>query len=395
MSLSVLTRPDVPSSAKAGFAVGDVQAVSPSSGIFQPVAVGDWIKSCPVVSPSYKCADLVTLFRQKKELECVVVCDEAHFPQGLIMKYRFFRLLGSLYGMSLFGHKSVAALMDEHPLRSEADVEPQQLIDRALSRDESTFYDAVIVSKEGKFAGILTVNDLLNVSRLLQKKADNQQILTIRHTESMIEGIHQSVENVAASTHDTQACSERIAEIADQGRDQLAQMLQLFRLWSDTADRQDQAIAQLTERTSAAESIIRLISELADQCNLLAVNASIEAARAGAHGRGFGVVASEIRALADQTKQSAVQINRHLKSMTEAVGGAAALVREGKNGADRGFAQVKRTEDTFAQLWSSSTMNKEAADRLNRASDEAKAISGGIRKEFHKLIRQMNGEREI
>ncbi len=203
------------------------------------------------------------------------------------MKDRFFRLLGSLYGMSLFGHMPISELMDPSPLVAELTIEPQALIDRALSRDETTFYDAVLLTDKGKFVGILTVNDLLNLSRLLQREAVSRQVRTIRDSESMIANIHESVENVTEAANDTQACSDRIAEITDQGREELDGMLQLFKLWSNNAAKQEKAVNLLTERTSAADGIIRLIADLADQCNLLAVNATIEAARAGAAGKGF------------------------------------------------------------------------------------------------------------
>jgi methyl-accepting chemotaxis protein len=360
------------------------------SDIFQPIVVKDWLKGCPVISPMQQSDHLVTLFRRNKQLECVVVCDDGHHPIGLIMKDRFFRLLGSLYGMSLFGRRPISDLMDPLPFTAELSIEPQELIDRALSRDAETFYDAVLLTDNGKFVGILTVNELLNVSRLLQREAVNRQIRTIRDTESMIANIHESVAKVTQTTNDTQASSERITVIADQGRSELEGMLQLFKLWSTNAQQQEKAVIQLTERTSAADKIIKLIADLADQCNLLAVNATIEASRAGEQGKGFGVVANEIRTLADQTKQSARQINGLIQSMMEAVQSAASLVGEGKRGADKGFSHVKKTEGTFAQLWSSSELNHEAASRLMIASSEAKEISTEIQKEFQKLVNQMN-----
>ncbi len=179
--------------------------------IFQPIVVKDWLKSCPVITPSQQSDDLVNLFRRSKQLECVVVCDERHRPLGLIMKDRFFRLLGSLYGMSLFGHRPISELMDPMPLIAELSIQPQALIDSALSRKEETFYDAVLFTDNGKFMGVLTVNDLLNVSRLLQREAVSRQIRTIRDTESMIANINDSVAKVSGASKETQAFSERIA----------------------------------------------------------------------------------------------------------------------------------------------------------------------------------------
>lgn len=386
VSTSVLTKPEAERTTARVSRVIDQPVIE----IFQPIVVRDWMKGCPVIPPTQMSDDLVTLFRRKKQFDCVVVCDDLHRPIGLIMKDRFFQLLGSLYGMSLFGHKAISEQMDSAPLIAEISIDPQELIDCALSRGEETFYDAVVLTDNGKFVGVLTMNDLLNVSRLLQREAVSRQIRTIKDTETMIMSIHESVDSVAEATNDTQACSERIAEITDQGREELDETLQLFKLWSSNAVKQEKAVDQLTERTAAADGIIRLIADLADQCNLLAVNATIEAARAGEHGRGFGVVANEIRSLADQTKRSAGQITGLIKSMTEAAQSAVKLVGEGKKGADKGFSQVKKTEDIFAQLWSSSELNQEAASRLMEASREAQLRSNEVRKEFQKLVQQLN-----
>jgi len=363
----------------------------PAQELFEPIVITEWMKSCPTVMSDQVCDDLVTLFRHNKEADSVVVCDERGLPIGLVMRHRFFRMLGSTFGISLFGHKSIALLMDDRPLMANIDIQPWQLIDRALKRDEMTFYDSVLLTDRGKLAGIVSVNDLLQMSRLLQKEATGKQVRTVRDTESMIGFVHASIDRVAETTHDTQLLSDRIAEMTDRGRQELEDMLSLFKMWSDIAVRQEKAIAELTDRTKAADGIIKLIADLADQCNLLAVNASIEAARAGEHGRGFGVVADEVRGLADQTKQSAVQITRQLQAMTAAVNSAATLIYEGKQGADRGFVQVKRTEDTFSQLWQTSEQNHEAAIRLIEACTEARNISLRIRSEFGKLVNQLHG----
>ncbi|MFC5704339.1 methyl-accepting chemotaxis protein [Cohnella faecalis] len=392
MSLVLLERPTPPmiSTPPASLTPPPLEALIERE-LFQPVVVADWLRGCPVVSGDQACSELVGLFRQKSELECVVVCDEGRRPVGLIMKHRFFRMLGSLYGMSLYGERPISVLMDAKPFMTDTSIAPQELIDRALSREESTFYDVVVLTKQQKFAGILTVSDLLHMSRLLQRETSDKQIRTVRGTETMIGEIRGAVEKVTVTTKDTQECSERIFETTEKGRNDLSDMHNLFKRWSDIAIRQDRAIEELTQRTASADSIIRLIGELAVQCNLLAVNATIEAARAGEHGRGFGVVADEVRALADQTKQSTDQISKLLRSMTEAVKEAESLVKEGKRSADHGVQQVVKTEDTFNQLWKSSTRNMEAADRLNGVSRDANDLLNKIGVEFEKLVAQMNG----
>ncbi len=357
----------------------------------QTVSIREWLRSCPVVSPGTLCGDLADLFRRNTELECAVVCDERRRPLGLLMKHRFFRSLGSTFGMSLYAAKEVSLLMERHCFSAEIEISPRSLIDGALSRNEETFYDAVVMTEQGKLAGILTVSDLLHLSRMLQKEAAGRQIRTVRKTEEMIGDITRAVKKVTAASHEMLACNEEITKTADLGRRDLEGMLRIFRQWSDNASYQEKAMNQLTERALAANQIVGLIAELADQSNLLAVNAAIEAARAKEHGRGFGVVAREIRALADSTKQSAGEIRFMLQTMAEAVTEIVNLVHDGKQGADQGVVQIRRTEETFARLWDSSERSKQAVGRLLQSSGEAENVADGVNREIGQLMAQING----
>lgn len=352
--------------------------------------IKEFVRGCPSVPRQLPCAELLQLFRERTDVECVVVCTEQSVPMGLIMRHFFYRKLGSLYGMSLYSGKTTSFLMDDHALQAEADIPPQKLIDSALSRPDETLYDAVIITENRKFIGVLTVNDMLNISRLLQKQAASQQLQTIRSAEAMIGEISETVDGVMEKARKAHSSTHKITEMTEHGRTQLAYMMEGFQKWTDYAGRQADSVTDLLARMESASGITGLIGQIADQTNLLAINASIEAARAGQHGKGFAVVAGEIRSLADQTKSSALQIRRLLQAMGEAAASVAELVEEGKRGALAGIQHVDRSRSAFAEMWHMAEENAKAAELLIRASADAHQTTEQVSGQIAKLSAQMH-----
>jgi methyl-accepting chemotaxis protein len=101
-----------------------------------------------------------------------------------------------------------------------------------------------------------------------------------------------------------------------------------------------QRILALSERTQAIGEIVATVNDLADQSNLLAVNAAIEAAKAGEHGRGFAVVAQEVRNLADQSREATAQVASILGDIQKAANGAVMVTEQGTKGVAAAVEQV-------------------------------------------------------
>jgi methyl-accepting chemotaxis protein len=109
-------------------------------------------------------------------------------------------------------------------------------------------------------------------------------------------------------------------------------------------------ILSLAENSLEIGEIVSVVAEIADQTNLLALNAAIEASRAGEHGRGFNVVASEIRALADQSKSATTRVRRILMEIQKSTNAAVVGAEEGTKSVGRALETVRDAGETIRQL---------------------------------------------
>ncbi|XID92888.1 methyl-accepting chemotaxis protein [Paenibacillaceae bacterium WGS1546] len=111
-----------------------------------------------------------------------------------------------------------------------------------------------------------------------------------------------------------------------------------------------EVVRGLNQKSEQVQEVIGYISEVANQTNLLALNAAIEAARAGEHGRGFAVVAGEIRKLADQTQQSAVQIGDTIGTMSGDIEHVSAMFEQSAGQVFAAVEGMQNAEETFRDI---------------------------------------------
>ena len=130
-----------------------------------------------------------------------------------------------------------------------------------------------------------------------------------------IEEMTVSISHIGASAQDTLSRAREAGNAADQGAKIIAQTHAEMDKIADTVAQATKAIEKLSQESSNISTILQVIKDVADQTNLLALNAAIEAARAGEQGRGFAVVADEVRKLAERTTASTNAIGKLVVSM--------------------------------------------------------------------------------
>lgn len=146
-----------------------------------------------------------------------------------------------------------------------------------------------------------------------------------------------------------------------------------------------QTVAALGTRSEQIGQIIGTIEDIADQTNLLALNAAIEAARAGEQGRGFAVVADEVRALAERTTKATKEISEMIKTIQRETGSAVCAMEEGvrevQRGTDDAASSGRALEDILAQVGGVSSQ----IDEISSAAKEQTSVTNEISRNLHRI----------
>ena len=234
-----------------------------------------------------------------------------------------------------------------------------------------------------------TSSSIEQMAASIQQVAGSTDTLgaAVSQTSASIQQMAASVQQVSLNVNEASRVAEQSALVAKDGRqavDQtIAGMDAITRAMSDVVT----VIANLGRSSAEIGAIIAVIDDIADQTNLLALNAAIEAARAGEHGKGFAVVADEVRKLAERSVKATGEISQLIKGIQHEAEAAVNRTRQGEEAVSTGMrvastagaslgaivTSVSRVSDLMQQITQATSEQAQAATQITEAVD---AMSG-------------------
>lgn len=210
----------------------------------------------------------------------------------------------------------------------------------------------------------------------------SQQITTV---SSAVEEMSASVIEVARKSADAANSANESGRIATEGGDVVDQTITGMRSINDAVSSSASSVQELGKRGEQIGEVITVINDIADQTNLLALNAAIEAARAGEHGRGFAVVADEVRKLADRTTKATEEIAGSIQAIQNETTTAVQKMNAGTDEVTTGVAKAEQAGDSLKQIVASAQDVSAMVQSIAAAAEEQSAASEEVSRNIEQI----------
>lgn len=265
-------------------------------------------------------------------------------------------MLALAVAYAAFGLWALLAEPKESPV---PDVQPRSATLSPAAPQEIDLNDIALrlgVTVDGLVRASYAINDV--TSQQSESAAEQAGVISLTNTH--IDDFLNLSERISTQVRSVTQTAEQAVSIAQNGQETLQQSIQSMDDISVQVEAIGATIVTLAKLTRRIDEIITSVSEIATQSNLLALNASIEAARAGVHGRGFAVVADEVRSLSQQSTQAAAQVRVILMEIQKAMRETVRATQVGVENAQTGVSHTREVRTVMEQLTVNITSSRDA-----------------------------------
>jgi methyl-accepting chemotaxis protein len=192
----------------------------------------------------------------------------------------------------------------------------------------------------------------------------------VSETTTTVEEVRQTAQVSSQKAKYVSDKAQKTVQAGETGRKSMEENIAVMGRIREQMESVGESVVRLSEQSQAIGALIAAVDDIANQSNLLAVNAAIEAAKAGEQGKGFAVVAQEVRSLAEQSKQATGQVRTILGEIQKATGSVVMVTEQGSKAVAAGVAQSTAAGETMRILANSIAEAHQAAIQIAVSSQQ-------------------------
>ena len=207
----------------------------------------------------------------------------------------------------------------------------------------------------------------------------------LHQVATAVDEMSASIEDVSGHVQNTAQAANEAHEAAISGRSEVNRSFESIQKLVSEVNNASEQIQELDRHSASIESVLDVIKSVADQTNLLALNAAIEAARAGEAGRGFAVVADEVRTLAKRTQESTQEIEQQIGSLQQGVRLSVTAMQQGQEISKSSVEDMKRTGAVFDRITEAMSKISDMGLQVASATEQQSAVASEISENVNRV----------